>query len=119
MNKFKDLKVWQRAMGLSTEVYKCVALFPNTEKYGLVSQLTRCSVSIPSNISEGAGRNSEKEFAHFLSIALGSAFELETQLIIATRLSFLNEEKSNTLLTELDQVQKMINGLRRSLLNKL
>lgn len=115
MNKFKDLKVWQRAIHLSTEVYKLSASFPKEEKFGLVSQITRSAVSIPSNIAEGAGRNTSKDFARFLSIALGSAFELETQLIIATRLSYLKEEESNKLIIDLVEVQKMINGLQRSL----
>jgi len=82
MHNFKDLKVWQKSMDLAIDIYKATSLFPRDEKFGLVSQIKRCSVSIPSNIAEGSGRGSDKEFNHFLNISQGSAFELETQLII-------------------------------------
>ena len=78
MNKFEDLKIWQKSMKLAELVYDATRHFPSEEKFNLTSQMRRCSVSIPSNIAEGAGRNSKKEFAHFLSISNGSASELLT-----------------------------------------
>ena len=83
MHNFKDLRVWQKSIQLTTDIYKLLASFPTDEKFGLISQLKRAAVSVPSNIAEGAGRNSNKEFNHFLSISLGSLFELKTQLIIS------------------------------------
>jgi len=83
MHNFKDLRVWQKSIELTTDIYKLLASFPTDEKFGLISQLKRAAVSVPSNIAEGAGRNSNKEFNHFLSISLGSLFELKTQLIIS------------------------------------
>jgi len=83
MHNLQELKIWQKAINLSIGVYEITSNFPKEEKYGLISQIRRSAVSIPSNIAEGAGRNSNKEFVHFLSIANGSAFELQTQLIIS------------------------------------
>lgn len=89
--------------------------FPRKEQFGLVSQINRCSVSIPSNIAEGAGRNSKKEFNNFLAISLGSAFELETQLIIATNLNYINQIDQTQLIIKLNRVQNMLYGLKKSL----
>src|SRR5690606_31265320 len=83
MNNLKELKIWNRAMELAVQVYKATETFPAEEKFGLTSQSRRAAVSIPSNIAEGAGRNSVKEFNNFLGIANGSSYELQTQLIIA------------------------------------
>ena len=83
MHKVENLKIWKKAIELAKSIYLLAADLPSEEKYGLVSQIKRCSVSIPSNIAEGAGRNSQKEFKHFLSITNGSAYELQTQLILA------------------------------------
>ena len=94
-------------MSLVTEVYKTTQMFPDTEKFGLTNQVRRCAVSIPSNISEGCGRNSNKELVQFLSISLGSAFELETQLIVAQELEYIKKESSSELLSELNEIQKM------------
>ena len=80
MHNFKDLKVWQKAIDLAVDVYKAMLQLPNEEKFGLISQIKRAAISIPSNIAEGAGRNSNTEFNHFLGIANGSSFELQTQL---------------------------------------
>lgn len=88
----KDLKVWQEAMGLVEDVYKLTAKFPKDEMFGLTSQLKRASISIPSNIAEGAGRRGKKEFQRFLYIALGSLSEVDTQLEIAIRLSFWKKD---------------------------
>jgi len=89
----RDLDVWKEGIELAVKVYEIVQKFPNEEKYGLVDQIKRSAISIPSNIAEGAARNSKKEFLQFLHISLGSISELETQLIIANRLGFLNNKE--------------------------
>ena len=104
-------------MELVDNVYTFVETFPKTEKYGLSSQITRSAVSIPSNIAEGASRNSEKDFARFLEIALGSAFELETQLIIASKRKYVSEESLDERVKKLSSLQKRIYGLRRKIIN--
>ena len=108
----KDLDVWKKSMDLVEEVYRLTKGFPDSEKYGLINQARRCAVSIPSNIAEGAGRNSKKEFKQFLYISLGSISELETQLIISTE---LNYQKDNSLLDELNEIRKMLFGLIKSI----
>ncbi len=105
----KDLEVWKKSMDLVSNIYKITESFPNKELYGLTNQIRRAAVSIPSNIAEGAARNSKKEFIQFLYIALGSLSELETQIIIADRLEYLNN--LDILLDDLKFVQKLINGL--------
>lgn len=115
MHNFKDLKVWQKSIDLAVDVYQAMALLPSDEKYGLVSQMKRCSVSIPSNIAEGAGRGSSAQFKHFLTIGQGSAFELETQLIVSNRLGLLNDEYANDLINKTEEVQKMIYSLERKM----
>jgi len=108
MNKFKELLVWQKAMDLVEQIYIITADFPKEEKFGLQSQIRRCGVSIPSNIAEGAGRNSKNEFRHFLSYALGSSYELETQLSLALRFNYFTKEQLETISNVLDQVQKIL-----------
>jgi four helix bundle protein len=93
IHNFKELLVWQRAMDLAVFTYQLTGFFPKEEKYGLISQIQRCAVSIPSNIAEGSGRVSAKEFQHFISIALGSSFELETQVILAFRFNYISQEQ--------------------------
>jgi len=115
MNSFKDLKVWQKALELAEHVYTLTQNIPVEERYGLQSQVRRCSISIVSNIAEGAGRNSKKEFQHFLGIAMGSSFELETQLLLAERLQYTAKECSTAIIAKLQEIQKMISGLQRSL----
>ena len=105
----KDLEVWKKSMDLVSNIYKITESFPNKELYGLTNQIRRAAVSIPSNIAEGAARNSKKEFIQFLYISLGSLSELETQIIIANRLEYLNN--LDTLSEDLKFVQKLINGL--------
>src|SRR5690606_37808977 len=105
MNYFKELKVWQKAMELVTETYLKSRDFPNEELYGLTSQLRRSSISIPSNIAEGCGRKGIRDFNHFLGIALGSAFEFETQLIICKNLKFINENDFQQLENEVQHIQ--------------
>lgn len=118
INSHKDLIVWQKGVRLCKAVYEATEKFPKSEIYEIVSQMRRSAVSIPSNIAEGRSRNTTKDFLHFLSIALGSASELETQVEIAKELSFLPERKYieiNGLLTE---VSKMIVGLMKKLDSK-
>ena len=115
MNNFKELNVWQKAIELVKEVYRLTDNFPNNEQFGLTSQIKRAAVSIPSNIAEGAGRKSNKEFEHFLSISLGSCFELETQIIIGQELNFINSDNCNIVVELILEIQKMIRGLQKSL----
>ncbi|MFH5833043.1 four helix bundle protein [Halalkalibaculum sp. DA3122] len=115
MNRFKNLDIWKRAVELASQIYEVTVEFPDEEKYGLVSQLRRCAVSIGSNIAEGAGRGSNSQFKHFLSIAYGSSYELETQLIIAENLNFIDESENKDLLDEVTTLQKMIYSLSQKL----
>ena len=108
----KDLDVWKKAVELAENVYWMTARFPKEEVYGLSMQTRRSAVSIPSNIAEGAARNSKKEFIQFLHVALGSAAELETQLILATRIGFLRDRNVFDLV---NQVRSMLLGLLRFL----
>lgn len=114
MHSFKELKIWNRSIDLATEVYEVTKGFPIEEKYGLISQMRRSAVSIPSNIAEGAGRNTNGEFRQFLGIANGSSFELYSQLVIADKLNLISKETVNTLLTELTELQKMNYALQES-----
>lgn len=114
---YEDLKVWQRAIDLSTDIYKLTSNFPKEACYGLTSQLRRASVSIASNIAEGCSRNSAKEFVQFLSIALGSIGELKTQIIIANRIGYLPLENSYPVLKMIDEAGAMLNGLQKSILS--
>lgn len=103
VTSYKELFVWQKSISLVVWVYKLTGLFPKNELYGIVMQIRRAAVSIPSNIAEGYGRRSHKEYTRFYSVAYGSALELETQLIIAKQLGFVNEDlfkESESLLTE-------------------
>ena len=105
----KDLDVWKKSIDAVIMLYELTAGFPQTEVYGLTQQLRRAAVSIPSNIAEGAARNSDKEFIHFLYIALGSLSEVETQIIIAKRLVYIREDRNA--LAELKDIRKMLTGL--------
>jgi four helix bundle protein len=116
MPGYRDLKVWQAAMRLAVDVYRLSARFPKHEIYGLASQLQRSAVSLPSNIAEGHGRNSRKEFHHFLGIAQGSLAELETQLTLAHHLKYLTEEEIITSLCNSDEIGKMLKGLQKSVI---
>jgi four helix bundle protein len=107
------LEVWKRSIEFVTTIYKLTESFPKSEVYGLVQQMRKSAVSIPSNIAEGAGRNSKNEFKQFLSIAQGSTAELETQILIARNLGFIKDPE--LLLTELDELSKMLIGLARAL----
>ena len=91
MHNYRELKIWHNSIDLSVDIYELVANFPSNKKFGLVSQLRRASVSVPSNIAEGSSRGSEKDFARFLTMSLGSLFEIETQLIISQRVGYIQE----------------------------
>lgn len=119
MRPHQKLEAWGRAMELVVAIYKNTESFPGEEKFGLTSQIRRAAISIPANIAEGAARNSEKEFAHFLSNAQGPASELETELIIARRLGYLAEHDFNELGLTLDKVGRLITGLSQHLKRKL
>ena len=115
MSNFKELMVWQKAIDLVTEIYKITRAFPKEEVFGLVSQMQRAAVSIPSNIAEGHERNSDKEFAQFLCIARGSLAELETQIIIAEKLSYITKEQRINILNNCYEIGRMINGLLKKI----
>lgn len=108
MRQYKNLKIWERSVDLALLVYKITSDFPKSEIYGLTSQLRRCSVSISSNIAEGAARSSDKEFQRFLDIAYGSCYELQSQLFIAFKLNLLNKSQFKEMNTEMDEIPKMI-----------
>ncbi len=118
MHNFRKLNVWQSAIDLTTEIYLVTKSFPSDEKFGLTSQMRRSAVSVPSNIAEGAGRNSTKEFGHFLGICMGSSCELETQLIISNKIGYLNDTHLENLISELQKIQKQIYSLKNSLNNR-
>ena len=111
---YKHLIVWQKAMKLVIHVYDATKNFPKNEQYGLVSQLRRSAISIPSNIAEGHGRNSNKETVRFLDIARGSIYELDTQLEISRQLSYLNQIEFTFIFNLLDEISRMLSGLRKS-----
>ncbi len=113
MDNFRNLIVWKRAVELATSVYRKTVNFPKNELYGLTSQIRRSAVSISSNIAEGAGRRSKKEFANFLGISYGSACELETQLLIARNLKYLTQTDFDSLFEELNEIQKMLYVLEK------
>ena len=115
MHNFKELKVWQKSIDLAVDVYKAMMNLPSDEKFGLVSQMKRCSVSISSNIAEGSGRGSNPQFKHFLNISQGSAFELEPQLIISNRLELLDDDLTEKIVNQTTEVQKMIYSLERKI----
>ena len=115
MKNFKKLKIWQKGIELFVDIYKTSKLFPQEELYGLTGQMRRSAVSIPSNIAEGSGRGSDKDFNRFLDIALGSSYELETQLTIAKKLNFISDKDFSEIINSLDEEQRMIAGLQKNL----
>jgi four helix bundle protein len=115
VRSYKDLVAWQKSMDLVTAVYQVSQGFPKEEIFGLVSQIRRAAVSVPSNIAEGHARTSKKEFQYFLSNARGSLAELETQLTIAHQLAYIDETGINQLLDRLGEVGRILNGLLASL----
>lgn len=115
MHKVKELKVWHNGMEIVEDLYALVQMFPAEEKYGLKSQMKRAAISIPSNIANGAGRSSNVEFINFLNISNGSSYELETQLILSTKLDFAAEDDITQILQKIEELQKM----NYALINKL
>lgn len=118
-SSFRDLRVWQEAMQLTAAIYKGTVGFPRHEVYGLSSQMRRAAVSVPSNIAEGKGHRSDKEFSHFLFHARGSLPELQTQLLIAEELEYLPQEDAKRLLAKCEDVGRALAGLINSLCGKV
>jgi four helix bundle protein len=108
MHNYKELVIWQKARVLVKDVYELTKSFPESEKYGITSQVQRAAISIPANIAEGAGRGSDKDFLRFLDIATGSAFELETEIILCHDLNIIDEQNCNIILPKIQEIQKMI-----------
>jgi four helix bundle protein len=111
-----NLKVWQKSRNFVKQIYQITAKLPDEEKFGLTSQMRRAAISIPSNIAEGAGRNSRKEFANFLGICQGSIAELETQILVGKDIGYFQNDPVQSILKELDEISKMVIGLKKSLL---
>jgi four helix bundle protein len=118
MRPHERLDVWKKGIDFVVTLYKATDRFPKEERFGLTSQLRRAAVSIPANIAEGAGRKSFKEFAHFLSNSQGSASEVETELLIASRLSYIEDRHYLALRSSLDEIGRMLTGLCKHLENK-
>lgn len=111
MKTHKDLDVWKKAVDFVTDLYKETQNFPKEELYGLTSQMRRAAISVPSNIAEGAARQSNKEYIRFLYISLGSLMEIDTQLIIALNLEYIEIKKYEVLKVDIDEIGRMLNGL--------
>ena len=114
-HKFKELQIWKRSRLFCSKIYDMTSKFPDSEKFGLTNQLRRASVSIPSNIAEGSSRNSNKDFARFLQISIGSEYEIETQLLISSDLKFLLDEELQSSISELNEIIKMISKFKSTL----
>ncbi|MDO9512217.1 MAG: four helix bundle protein [Bacteroidales bacterium] len=115
MRNFREYDIWQGSIKFAKEIHTLTSNFPSDEKFGLISQIRRASVSIASNIAEGSSRTSEKEFAHFLEIAIGSSFEVETQLFISKEIGYIKDSELTKSIKELHIIQKQINALRTKL----
>ncbi len=115
IRSYKDLRVWQKSIDVVVEIYRLTKTFPRSEQYALTSQIQRAVVSIPANIAEGYGRNTEKEYIHFLRIAGGSLAEVETLLTIAGKLSYMTREECSKIEEQLSEVARMLYALRRSI----
>lgn len=111
MQDFRKLKVWGKSHALALQIYKATSQFPQSEEFGLVSQMRRSSASIPTNIAEGCGRGGRQEFAHFLRIAAGSASELEYQLLLSRDLTFLSEDSYRELSDKIAEIKRMLSAL--------
>ena len=119
IRSYRDLEVWQKAMDLVVACYRVAENFPKTETYGLAIQLQRAAVSVPANIAEGQGRNHTKEFINHLSMAYGSLMEIETHLQIAGRLGYMKDSDLQGLLSQSNEIGRMLNGLMQSLNRRL
>jgi len=118
METHKDLLVWQKSIAFVTAIYNLTKSFPKEELYCIVSQIRRAAVSIPSNMAEGCARRNTREYIQFLYVSLGSAAELETQLIISSNLGYINEKDNQNILKNLEEIIRMITGLIKSLSNR-
>ena len=116
---FEKLEAWKKARFLMKDTYTLISKFPTTERFGLSSQLGRAIISVPSNLAEGCGRPSIKERIHFIEIAYGSLMESLTQLIVANDLGFINDIEFNDIRSRIEEVAKIISGLRKSLISRL
>jgi four helix bundle protein len=115
-HNFKELKIWKESMDLASDIYKMTKEFPRDERFGLISQIRRAAVSVPYNIAERVSRGSNKAFNQFLEIALGSLHEVETQLLIARNLQYINMNKHRSTLEKIIEIQKMIAGFKKTLI---
>jgi four helix bundle protein len=115
MRNFKQLKIWQKGFEIAVNTIHYTSSLPPSEKFGLCSQMARAAISIPSNVAEGSSRSSNKDYNRYIEISLGSAFELETQILIAKKANFGNNELANTILKDIDEEQKMLIGFMNKL----
>lgn len=115
MNTFRDLLIWQKSMTLVTEIYQLTNSFPKEEIYGLSSQIRRCSVSIPSNIAEGYGRDGNNDYLRFLNISMSSLFEMQTQLEISFNLKYITENQFNKINGESRELERMLSSFIRKI----
>lgn len=116
-HNFKKLKIWERSMDLTNLTFEYCKELPKDERFNLLSQINRCVCSIPSNIAEGSGKRTKLQFAEYLSISISSSYELETQLLICEKRNYGNQENLKYILTELEEIQKMIFSFREKILN--
>lgn len=119
MHDYKKLEVWKKSLDLVKDIYELSKGLPSDERYGLTSQIRRSAVSIPSNIAEGCGRGTDKQLCYFLDVALGSSYELETQLIICEKLELINNTQIEEIIKNNKEVSKMIYGFRKSVKSKV
>jgi four helix bundle protein len=119
ISRFRELRAWQLGMELAEHVYLLTDSFPKSETYGMTSQIRRSAISIPSNLAEGHGRTSSKEFLHFIAIAYGSICELETQILLSHRLKYINVNDSETVLALLIETSKTIRGLQKAIKERI
>jgi four helix bundle protein len=119
MQTHKNLKVWQRSISFVTEIYRVTSEFPREEIYCMVSQLRRAAISIPSNIAEGSARRNTREYIQFLHVSLGSAAEIETQIIISINLGFIMQDKAGIIQAELEEIIRMLSGLIKAIADKI
>jgi len=115
MHNFRKLDIWVKSLDLVTDIYRVTNAFPNQERFGLISQMQRSAVSIPSNIAEGSAKSSNKDFARFLEMSIGSSYELETELTIASKLNYMELDVFVSLQNKIVEIQKMIIGFKNKL----
>ena len=115
MHNFRKLDIWVKSLDLVTDIYRVTNTFPNQERFGLISQMQRSAVSIPSNIAEGSAKSSNKDFARFLEMSIGSSYELETELTIASKLNYMELDVFVSLQNKIVEIQKMIIGFKNKL----